>query len=265
MGCSKNCAMRLFRDALAKERQSGKLAYMEQRFFEGKKALVIGGTSGLGRDCASLLLKAGAGIIITGRTLPGDGESVDGRSDVQPGFIRCDFEKEGIQALERGSLGKAVRDADILVVAYGPFIRKKIEATTSQDWARLAMMDYALPGLAVSLALPGMMERGGGSILLFGGTRSESILPRSLTTAYHGAKTGLSVIVRSVAKNYSAKGIRCNAILPGSVSSSPPQNAPSGSEGFVVSPRDIAQAAISLLSNPAMNGVLLNVDRGWQP
>ena len=237
---------------------------MERRVFEGKKALVIGGTSGLGRECASLLLKSGAGIIITGRTLPGkDGN--DSPGDVQPGFIRCDFEKEGIQALEKGSLNKAVRDADILVVAYGPFIRKKLEDTKAADWARLAMFDYALPGLAVSLALPGMIRRGGGSILLFGGTRSESILPRSLTAPYHGAKTGLSVIVRSVAKNYASKGIRCNAVLPGSVSTAPPQNAPSGSEGCVVSPRDVAQAAVSLLSNPAMNGVLLNVDRGWQP
>ena len=237
---------------------------MERRVFEGKKALIIGGTSGLGRECASILLKSGAGIIITGRSLP-DKDGKDSPGDVHPGFIRCDFEKEGIQALERGSLGKAVREADILIVAYGPFVRKKLEATRAADWARLAMFDYALPGLAVSLALPGMLRRGSGSILLFGGTRSESILPRSLTAPYHGAKTGLSVIVRSVAKNYAAKGIRCNAILPGSVSTAPPQNTPSGSEGFAVSPRDVAEAAVSLLANPAMNGVLLNVDKGWQP
>ena len=234
---------------------------MERRVFEGKKALIIGGTSGLGRECASILLKSGAGIIITGRSLP-DKDGKDSPGDVHPGFIRCDFEKEGIQALERGSLGKAVREADILIVAYGPFVRKKLEATRAADWA---MFDYALPGLAVSLALPGMLRRGSGSILLFGGTRSESILPRSLTAPYHGAKTGLSVIVRSVAKNYAAKGIRCNAILPGSVSTAPPQNTPSGSEGFAVSPRDVAEAAVSLLANPAMNGVLLNVDKGWQP
>ena len=237
---------------------------MEQRVFEGRKALVIGGTSGLGKECASLLFREGARIIITGRTLPGDGAAQDQAAAV-PGFIPCDFEKEGIQALEQGSLNAAVKEADILVLAYGPFIRKKLEDTGAADWARLAMLDYALPGLAVSLALPGMMRRGGGSILLFGGTRSESILPRSLTAAYHGAKTGLSVIVRSVAKNYASKGIRCNAVLPGSVSTAPPQNAPSGSEGFVVSPRDVAQAAVSLLANPAMNGVLLNVDKGWQP
>ncbi len=237
---------------------------MERGFFEGKKVLVIGGTSGLGRECASLLFKAGARTIITGRTLPGNGETPE-QAVAVPGFIPCDFEKEGIQALEQGKLHNAVQEADILNVAYGPFIRKKLEDTGAADWARLAMLDYALPGLAVSLALPGMIRRGGGSILLFGGTRSESILPRSLTAAYHGAKTGLSVIVRSVAKNYAAKGIRCNAILPGSVSTAPPQNAPSGSEGFVVSSRDVAQAAVSLLANPAMNGVLLNVDKGWQP
>ena len=237
---------------------------MESSYFEGKKALVIGGTGGLGKECASLLLKSGARIIITGRSLPGNGEAQNQPTE-QPGFIPCDFERDGISALEQGSLGRAIRDADILVVAYGPFVRKKLQDTTSQDWARLALFDYALPGLAVSLSLPGMMQRGGGSILLFGGTRSESILPRSLTAPYHGAKTGLSVIVRSVAKNYAAKGIRCNAILPGSVSSSSPQNAPTGSEGFVVSPYDVAQAALSLLANPAMNGVLLNVDKGWQP
>ncbi len=237
---------------------------MESAYFEGKKALVIGGTGGLGRDCASLLLKAGAKIIITGRKLPGDSDA-QGKSTAVPGFIPCDFEKEGLSALEKGSLNKAVKTADILVVAFGPFVRKKIEDTDASDWEKLALFDYALPGLAVSIALPEMIRRGGGSILLFGGTRSESILPRSLTAAYHGAKTGLSVIVRSVAKNYASKGIRCNAVLPGSVSSAPAVNAPSSSECFTVSPRAVAEAAISLMANPSMNGVLLNVDKGWQP
>lgn len=240
---------------------------MNENLLQGKKALVIGGTSGLGRNCASLLFKAGAKIIITGRKLPGSEENPEGQKNVTPGFISCDFEKEGLAALERGSLNSALREADILVVAYGPFVRKKIENTTADDWTRLALFDYALPGLAVSLVLPGMIDRGGGSILLFGGTRSESILPRSLTSAYHGAKTGLSVLVRSVAKNYAVKGIRCNAILPGSVAPDPSlvQNAPSGAERFVVAPGDVAEAALNLLSNPAMNGVLLNVDKGWQP
>ena len=236
---------------------------MKRQFLEGKKALVIGGTGGLGRECASLLLKSGVKIIITGRRLPGNATI----PATVPGFIPCDFEKEGIAALEKGTLGAALKEADILVVAYGPFIRKKIEDTVAEDWARLAMFDYALPGLAVSLALPGMMARGGGSILLFGGTRSESILPRSLTAPYHGAKTGLSVLVRSVAKNYANKGIRCNAVLPGSVSSgeAPLKNVPAGGERFTVTPHEVAEAAVSLLANPAMNGVLLNIDKGWQP
>lgn len=98
-------------------------------------------------------------------------------------------------------------------------------------------------------------EKKCGSIVLFGGTRSE--LPRACATnaAYLGAKTGLSVIARSVAREYGSIGIRCNVILPGFTGNAP--------QGFLSEPMQIAEKAVYVIEQRDVNGVFFNVDYGW--
>lgn len=74
--------------------------------------------------------------------------------------------------------------------------------------------------------------------------------------AYAGAKTGISVITKSIAMEYAQYGITCNAVLPGFTS-----HAPEGTQ--TVSEHALAENAVSLMSKEELNGVLLNVDRGW--
>jgi NAD(P)-dependent dehydrogenase (short-subunit alcohol dehydrogenase family) len=72
-----------------------------------------------------------------------------------------------------------------------------------------------------------------------------------------------------VAANYASSGVTCNAILPGFTqteyapqSAAPGKSAPPGS---MLLPEEVASAAIGLLKDSNMNGVLLPVDRGWSP
>lgn len=215
----------------------------------GKKALVIGGTSGIGSNVAAMLAERGAAVCVTGRTAP---------KNPQLEFVSVDFECSGLASLECGELGARLLECDILVVSYGPFVHKRLEELSAADWERVALMDYALPGLALSRALRGMCARSSGSILLFGGTRTEAIHPRSVTAAYHGAKTAVSLLVESVAKTYAESGIRCNAVLPGFVT-----NPPAGSEQYAVTARQVAAEAVRLIADESCNGVLCRVDNDW--
>ena len=153
---------------------------------------------------------------------------------------------------------EAAKGADVLAVCYGPFVYKKLHETEAGDWERLALCDYALPGMLVSLVLPGMMERKFGRILLFGGTRTESVKNYANNAAYAGAKTGISVIIKSLSAEYCEYGITCNGIMPGFT-----RNAPAGTT--CISPDALAGHAMYLFEHSEMNGVLLNVDRGWVP
>lgn len=215
-------------------------------FVRGKKALVIGGTSSIGLCIARLLSENGADVFAVGTHNP----ECNGIN-----FIECNFEKNGLEELEKPDLDKIFSGCDILCVCYGPFVQKPLHETSMEDWRKVALFDYALPGIAVSKSLSGMIDRKCGSILLFGGTRSE--MPRACSTnaAYLGAKTGLDVIVKSVAREYGQYGITCNAVLPGFT-----RNAP---DGFLTDECIVAEKALYLLEQRDLNGVFLNVDHGW--
>lgn len=214
-----------------------------------KNAVVIGGTSGIGFELAKILCKNECAVCVTGRHDPCE-QGLE--------FIPADFTGGHLDLDEFPPLREKLCKADILCVSYGPFVQKPLHLTTAQDWQTLALYDYALAGIAVSSVLPGMMERKFGRIVLFGGTRTESVRSYKTNAAYAGAKTAISVLVKSVSAEYRKYGVTCNAVLPGFVNGAKDKS-------DAVSAHSVAQSAFSLIQNENLNGVLLNVDRGWQP
>ncbi|MBP5451642.1 MAG: SDR family oxidoreductase [Treponema sp.] len=224
---------------------------MQDLDFNGKKVLVIGGTSSIGLSLAVQLNELGASVTVTGRNPPRK------NSDVL-GFIQLDFEKDGVECLEKDPVRSLLCECDVLAVTYGPFIQKPLHQTSTDDWKKLALHDFALPGVALSLALPGMMERNFGRILFFGGTRTDKIRSYKTNAVYAAAKTALGVIVKSTAEHYAQYGITCNAICPGFT-----RNAPSPE--YLIPEEEMASQALRLLSTPDSNGQILRVDKNWEP
>ena len=224
---------------------------MQDLDFNGKKALVIGGTSSIGLSLAVQLNELGASVTVTGRNPPRKNSGV-------LGFIQLDFEKDGIECLEKDPVRSLLCECDVLAVTYGPFIQKPLHQTSTDDWKKLALHDFALPGIALSLALHGMMERNFGRVLFFGGTRTDKIRSYKTNAVYAAAKTALDVIVKSTAEHYAQYGITCNAICPGFT-----RNAPSPE--YLIPEEEMASQALRLLSTPDSNGQILRVDKNWEP
>ncbi len=224
---------------------------MQDFDFVDKKALIIGGTGSIGLSLAVQLNELGSSVTVTGRNPPR-------KMTDELNFIQLDFEKDGIECLEKEPLLSALSECDILSVTYGPFVQKALHQTSSADWKKLALHDLALPGLALSLALPGMMERNFGRILFFGGTRTDQIRSYKTNAAYAAAKTALDVIVKSTAANYAEYGITCNAICPGFT-----RNAPSPE--YLMPESEITNKAVGLLLSQESNGQIIRVDKGWEP
>ena len=245
--------------------------------FEGKKAVVLGGSGGIGFEISRMLLKNGAKVVVHGRNFEklhqikldfeGENRNFCGRVET----VAFDFDREKFESLENSELGEMLKSADILCVCYGPFLQKSLEKTSIFEWKKTALLDYALPGFCVSASLPEMIKKHFGRILLFGGTGTGFRQEFLTNAAYAGAKTGLGVIVQSVACGFAEFGITCNGILPGFteteyLSEKTLEDCRKKMPGKkLISRESVASAAEFLLKNPDLNGVLLKLDRGWSP
>jgi 3-oxoacyl-[acyl-carrier protein] reductase len=238
-----------------------------EKVFTGRKALVIGGSGGIGSAVAVRLGALGAWVMVHGgssqerldRTLAlirkagGQGE----------GFL-CPADIPG--AAER--ILARVPAPDILVCAWGPFKRASLGELSPEDWNYLIQNNLVFPGILVSLILCDMINNGWGRILLFGGTNTDTIRGFSGTAAYSAAKTALGVLAKSVAKSAGSHGISCNVLCPGltdteytdkTVKSYNQSRSPGGR---ALDPVEIARLAVAVLENPQVNGAIIPVDRG---
>ena len=213
------------------------------------QALVLGGTSSVGLEVARHLKTLGCQVTVIGRH----------RTDDFKTFV-TDFE---MQLTEKRlpeipiDMKDAVQECQILCLCYGPFVQKTLEETLESDWQKVALLDYALPGMLTSLAIPNMIRKGFGRIIFFGGTRTDQIRSFRTNAAYAGAKTGLDVLVKSISENYGQFGITANAIMPGFT-----RNAPENAE--LVSERELAEKAMEFVCGDS-SGNLVRVDKGWEP
>ncbi|MGP1528900.1 MAG: SDR family NAD(P)-dependent oxidoreductase [Treponema sp.] len=231
--------------------------------FVNKKALVVGGTSGIGSYVAQALLQEGAFVTIQGKNSCTQQQRCGETSHSET--IICNLDS----TTELDILIEKARTVDILCVAYGPFLQKPLDAVTVDEWTHTVYANLTLPGILVSTAIAHMKQEKWGRILLFGGTETHVLRGFKTNAVYGAAKTGIMSLIRSISMSYAPFGITANAICPGFTDTlrlTPEQRAlwsKKNPDGVLLAPDSIASAALFLLKNAAYNGVLLPVDKGW--
>jgi NAD(P)-dependent dehydrogenase (short-subunit alcohol dehydrogenase family) len=153
-------------------------------------------------------------------------------------------------------------------------------STTEEDWDRVHEVNLKGPFLMCKYTIPHMERQGGGVIINISSVASLRWSPVPYFP-YHTSKAALNHMTRVIARQYAAKNIRCNVILPGMIDTPhirhyyrdhPPeevehvmrqrdQACPMGRQG---SPWDVARAALFLASEDAsyITGIELVVDGG---
>jgi 3-oxoacyl-[acyl-carrier protein] reductase len=243
---------------------------MEKPFL-GKKALVVGGTGGIGRAVAVGLAKKGAELTVHGGSsrerLESTLNAITESGAKAEGFLLSVDRPEAVPSAAEEILAHTPQ-TDILVCAWGPFKQGNIEELDGDFWQNMVTNNLIFPGILVSSVLRGMTERNWGRILLFGGTNTDTIRGFTTTAAYSAAKTALGVLAKSVAKSRGSRGITCNALCPGLTETEYTReeqklyNLEKSPGGKPLNPRQIAIAALAILENPCINGAVVTADQG---
>ena len=242
----------------------------------GKRALITGGTHGLGMAMAEGLAQAGAELVITGTT-PSKMEDAlhyyKSKGYKASGYL-FDVTNEKSAAENIDLIAKELGDIHILVNNAG-IIKRELATTMSvADFRQVIDVDLVGPFIMSQLVVKQMIERQEGKIINICSMMSE--LGRNSVSAYAAAKGGLKMLTRNLATEWAKHNIQVNGIGPGYFATS--QTEPIRVDGhpfneFIINrtpaarwgnPEDLAGAAVFLASKASdfVNGQIVYVDGG---
>jgi 2-keto-3-deoxy-L-fuconate dehydrogenase len=172
----------------------------------GKRALVTAAGQGIGRASAEAFAREGAHVIAT---------------DIDPRLLAGAAEAHALDVTDREAvraLAARVGAIDILFNCAGYVHHGTILDCDDADWDRSMAINARGMYYAIRAFLPGMIARGAGSIINMSSIAS-SVRGVPNRFAYCASKAAVIGITRAVAVDFIGKGIRCNAICPGTVDS----------------------------------------------
>lgn len=177
---------------------------------EGKVALVTGaaGQDNLGQKIAERLSEEGAKVVVTGRhedTLKRLADSIGGS------YCLMDLTNKAEVDAAADFAVKTYGKIDIAVNAVGWGLMKPTHETTEEDLDRITAIQFKGPFFFIQSMLRTMKD--GGSIIQISSATATIMLENH--AAYMGTKAGIDHVIRTVANEYGAQGIRANSISPG--------------------------------------------------
>ena len=233
---------------------------------KGKRVLITGGGSGIGEGIVEGFARQGADV--TFFDISDSSNAVAERTGAK--FVHLDL-------MEISAVKEAVVEHgpfDVLVNNAANDDRHKLDAVTEEYWDD--RMDVNLKHLffCTQAAIPGMRERGGGSIINMGSISWHLALPE--LALYQTAKAAIEGLTRSLARDLGRDNIRVNCVVPGNVRTERQLKwyTPEGEQEILNSqclsgrlmPDDIASLILFLASDDAklMTGHEYFIDAGWR-
>ena len=178
---------------------------------KGKRALLTACGAGIGRATALLFAAEGAHVIAT---------------DIKPELM-ADLKDQGVAETDALNVrdSEAVRamaakvgPVDVLFNCAGFVHHGTVLTTSEEDWDFSFDLNVKSMHRMIGAFLPGMLERGSGSIVNMSSVAS-SVVGATNRYVYGASKAAVIGLTKAVAADYIRQGVRCNAICPGTIQS----------------------------------------------
>ncbi|MFK0243339.1 SDR family NAD(P)-dependent oxidoreductase [Amycolatopsis azurea] len=231
---------------------------------DGKRAVVLGGGSGIGRESAKALAAHGAEVIVADRDVAAAKATGVGEA------YEIDLLEDGAAARAAAGLG----EVDVVVLTAATNVRKRLLEYSREEFDRVIALNLGATFEVVRAFGAGMVARGRGSIVGFSSIRGTTVEPGQ--GPYAATKAGLVQLFRTAAAEFGPAGVRVNAIAPGVVETPLTAQikanpdwydayATKGALGRWARPDELAGAVVYLASDASsfVTGSVLAVDGGW--
>ena len=237
-----------------------------------KTAFVTGAGQGIGRAIALAFAEDGARVVAASRTAAKMADLPDLSPQIRP---------VGLDVTDAAAVDRTIADTgpiDILCNCAGWVHNGTVLDCSDADWANSLTQNVTSMFLTIRGVLPGMLARGGGTIINVASVAS-SITGVANRAAYGASKAAVIGLTKAVARDFIGRGIRCNALCPGTTASPSLEermtatgDAEAARRTFIARqpmgrlglPEEMAAAAVYLASAETgfMTGGLLVIDGG---
>lgn len=235
-------------------------------------ALITGGTKGIGRAVAQVLVRAGYDLILT---YAGDKTAAEevcreltAGGSVEVHVLQADITSEASIGCIRDFLEEKDIDLFALIFNAGITSRKPFEAILPEEWERVFYANVHFPVFLLQAILP-RIERGGN--VLFTGSLM-AIHPHSLSLSYGVSKAAVHALSRNLVKFLAPYDIRVNTVAPGFVDTDWQKNKPAEIRNSIESkiaqkkfcdPDELAEVYRLIIENNYFNGETITVSGGY--
>ena len=235
---------------------------------DGRRAVVVGAGSGIGREAARALAAHGATVVCADR----DADAAAATAGDDPAMSSY-----ALDVLDGPAVQRAADDlgpVDVLVFTAATNVRKRVLDYTAEEFDRVVSLNLRASFDLVRAFGAGMAARGSGSIIGFASIRAVTVEPGQ--GVYAATKAGLVQLLRTAAAELGPAGVRANAVAPGVVETPLTAQiqadqewhdayARKGALGRWARPSEMAGAVVYLASDASsfVTGSVLFVDGGW--
>lgn len=220
---------------------------------DGKTAAITGAASGIGLECAKILLETGARVVLVDR----DAAKLASLTE-ELGRNALALELDLLDSAQLSDMGRRIEEIagplDIFHANAGAYVGGDVAEGDPDVWDRVLNLNVNAAFRSVHAVLPRMIERGTGDILFTSSVAG--VIPVKWEPIYTASKYAVQAFLHTTRQQVSRHGIRMGAVLPGPVVTALIDSWPEAKKeealanGSLMQAREVAECVLFMLTRP---------------